>query len=481
MIFYLGIGITSLGFLMTFLSSRTRFALQVLFSVTVLNLLALCWGVAIWDESQSVYFFSKYFVSDATSRLFLILINAVMLGFTPYVINRVKTNQLTAGQMHIFVRFSLLFLVLCFICIFSNNLILMWMALEGTTLAVVPLIYHQRGASSLRASWKYLVFSTVGLSLTFFGMIALSHACHTQFGAGSETFFLDELLQLKIQKNIWTDMAILFAVLGLGTKLGLAPMYTWLPDTYDHAPPSVTALLAAVQFNCTTLMLFRLVPIFRNIDSSLLSDLLVSIGLLSILVAAINIVTTNNYKRLIAFASINHAGVIAMGLGIGKSANYGVILYAVSNALVKAILFFTAGNIKAKFQTKNMNELQGLIKDMPYSGWFFMIGIFALLGFAPFGSFIGELMIMSSLLEQGNWLVFVALCFLIVVTFVGTGRSVFPMIWGVPRLPLEQRGESVFTLLPNLFYLFLLLSLGIYIPTIGNEVLQQVAERLGGQ
>lgn len=481
MTFYLCIGITALGFLATFISSNTRFILQILLAVTISNLVALGLGFWIWDETDNFFLISKYFVSDDTSKLFLLLINAVMMGFTPYVINRVNANQLAARQIHIFVRLSLLFLMLCFVSIFSNNIILMWVTLEGTTLAAAPLIYHQRGKDSFGASWKYLIFSTVGLSLTFFGLTALAHVCQMQLGEDSITFFLDELKQLQLQSNIWTDMAIFFTLLGLGTKLGLAPMYSWLPETYDHAPPSVTTLLAAVQFNCAILMLFRIIPILRNINGPILNNLLISIGLLSVLAATIHIVVTKNYKRLIAYASINHAGVIAIGLGLGKSVNYAVILYVLSNALVKAILFLTAGNIKAKFATKNMTDLQGLIKDMPYSGAFFMIGIFALLGFAPFGSFIGEVMIMSSMMETGHWLVFTVLCFLTVITFVATGRSIFPMIWGESKLEPHLRTESIFTLLPNLLYLFLLLSLGIYIPTIGNDVLIRVAEKLGGQ
>jgi hydrogenase-4 component F len=239
-------------------------------------------------------------------------------------------------------------------------------------------------------------------------------------------------------------------------------------------------LLAAIQFNCTIVMLFRFIPILRGINSGLLDNLLITIGLLTVVASTVNIIVTKNYKRLIAYASVNHAGMIAIGLGTGKNANYGVILYVLSNALVKAILFFAAGNIKAKFETKNMPDLQGLIKDMPYSGLFLMIGIFALLGFAPFGSFIGELMILSSTFEIGNWFIFVALCFLIVITFVATGRSVFPMIWGTPRLEIHQRGESIFTLIPNLFYLFLLLSMGVYIPQKANELLIRVADMLGG-
>ncbi|MEQ1878050.1 MAG: proton-conducting transporter membrane subunit, partial [Bdellovibrionia bacterium] len=438
MTFYLCIGAALLGCILTFFGDGTKYSLRILLGVTVLDLIGLCWGFATWDQTQSLYFLDDYFVSDPTSRLFLILIIFVLLGFTPYSINRVRINQLAARQIGRFVRLVLIFLILCMLAVFSNNLILMWLALEGTTLVAVPLIYHQRGKASVRAAWTYLIFSTVGLSLTFLGLIMLEHAIHLQLGEGSPTFFLSELKLLNLHRDIWTDLAIFFSILGLGTKLGLAPMYTWLPETYDNAPPSATVLLAAIQFNCAIVMLFRFIPILRAINPGLLNSLLITIGLLSVVASSVNIIVTKNYKRLISYASINHAGMIAIGLGTGKNANYGVILYVLSNALVKAILFFAAGNIKARFSTKNMPDLQGLIKDMPYSGLFLMIGIFALLGFAPFGSFIGELMILSSVIETGNWFIFITLCFLIVITFVATGRSVFPMIWGAPKLEAHE-------------------------------------------
>ncbi len=199
--------------------------------------------------------------------------------------------------------------------IFSNHLIVTWIALEGTALAAVPLIYHQRGNSSFRTAWRYLIFSTVGLGLTFLGLILLSQS---QVGDVSASFFLDELKSVHFRRNVWTDLSIFFCVLGLATKLGLAPMYAWLPETYDNAPPSVTGLLAAIQFNCAVFMLFRLIPIFRGIDPLLLNMLLIAIGIMSLIVSAINIVITKNYKRLISYAAINHAGRSRWDLGLER-------------------------------------------------------------------------------------------------------------------------------------------------------------------
>jgi len=258
-------------------------------------------------------------------------------------------------------------------------------------------------------------------------------------------------------------------------------MYTWLPETYDLSPPSVTVLLSSIQFNAVVLAVFRIFQYLDPLQSPFVRYELISLGFASILVSALHIVVAKNYKRLIAYASINHAGVIAVGLGMGKAAAYGVTLYVISNALVKAVLFLTCGNIKARYHTKTISNLHGLIKTMPFSGWFFMIGIFALLGFAPFGSFFGELLVMKSMIDGQHFAIFTLFCLLMTVVFVATGRATFPMIWGEPSHEVSLRGESIYTLLPNLFYIFLLLSLGIYLPSGADALLQEIAKSIGGR
>ncbi len=153
-------------------------------------------------------------------------------------------------------------------------------------------------------------------------------------------------------------------------------------------------------------------------------------GLVSMVVSTFSIIATRNMVRLIAYASINHAGVIAIGLGIGKGASYELLLYVISNAFIKAILFLTAGKIEARYGHEGQRRIDGLLKELPYSGVFLMVGTFALLGFPPFGSFFGELLILSALVGSGHLFVFAAFCLLITMTFVATGRTVFPMIWG---------------------------------------------------
>jgi hydrogenase-4 component F len=257
-------------------------------------------------------------------------------------------------------------------------------------------------------------------------------------------------------------------------------MYSWLPETYDEAPPAVAALLGAVQFNAALVVLFRVVQIYRADNAALLAGQLLAMGLVSMVVSTVSIIATRNIKRLIAYASINHAGVIAIGLGVGGAATYGLLLYVLSNAFIKAILFLTAGKIMAHYKTNDTRVITGLIKDLPYSGVFLMVGTIALLGFPPFGSFLGELLILSALVGSGRMLTFAAFCTLITMTFVATGRTVFPMIWGPSKEKRDWPRQTLPAALPKLTFLVALVILGIYIPPAFNDLIQQVAASLEG-
>lgn len=419
-----------------------------------------------------------YLTTDATARLFLVVINLVFLGIAGYVWNRARTTPELADQVSRFARLSLVFMGAANFVILSNHLLAAWVALEITTLAATPLVVRTGVPSSRRASWRYLLFSSVGLAIAFVGLSCLARSM--AMAGTAPTFFLDELRSAPTDApSLWRRIGLALVVLGYGTKLGLAPMYSWLPETYDEAPPSTTALLAAVQFNCTLVCLMRVLQVYRAADRDLVATELLAIGLVSMAVSTVSIIATHNYKRLIAYASINHGGVIAIGLALGKSAAYGVVLYVVSNAFIKAILFLTAGKIKAHYGTKDTREVSGLIKDLPYSGLFLMVGTFALLGFPPFGSFLGELIILSGLVRADQILVFVIFCSLISLSFVATGRTVFPMIWGVPKKRVHGPRQSFLSATPKLAFLVVLVAMGIYMPAPVNALFRAVAASIG--
>ncbi len=416
---------------------------------------------------------SGLWLVDETSRLFLLAINPIFGGVAVYVWHRVRTTPglsegigRTASLMLVFLAGSNAVLVL-------RHLIGMWIALELTALVAAPLIARSGVRASERAAWRYLMFSSVGLGLTLLGFLCLERGL-TLAGVDPSLQAGLPLPRLTEQDAPWTQLGLVLVLLGLGCKLGLAPMNTWLPEAYDEAPPAVTALLGAVQFTVALVLLLRVVELLRPVHPGLVSSALLWLGLFSMAGSTVSIIATRNIKRLIAFASINHAGVIAIGLALGASAAYGLLLYVLSNAFIKAVLFLTAGKISANYGTKDTRSITGLLENLPYSGIFLMIGTFALLGFPPFGSFLGELLILSALMGSGHMLVFGAFGVLVTMTFIATGRTVFPMIWG-ERAHGQKEKQSLLLSGPTVVFLAALVVLGVYIPAPVNALIERVA------
>jgi hydrogenase-4 component F len=416
---------------------------------------------------------------DGISRLFLLLVNLVFLGIATYVWGRVNSEAALQKGIGRYVTCVVVFMAASNLALLSNHLIALWVLLEITTLAAVPLIQHGGSQAGRLASWRYFLFSSVGLTFALLGFACIGRGM--QLGSLHEASFSIQPASSALQavSEPWHRLGLVLVLFGFGTKLGLAPMYSWLPDVYEAAPPATTALLAAVQFNVTLVAVLRVLQVYAAADSAIVTLELVALGLGTMALSALNVIAAKNYKRLIAYAALNHAGVIAVGLAVGKAAAYGVLLYAVSNAFIKAILFLTAGKIRSHYGTERMSEVSGLIKDLPFTGLFFMVGSFALLGLPPFGSFLGELIIMSGLVRVGHMFVFAAFCSILTVTFVATGRAVFPMIWGEPKKKAHWGRQPVATMVPKLTFFVALLAMGLYLPAGVNTLFRQAAAELG--
>jgi hydrogenase-4 component F len=420
-------------------------------------------------------------VVDATSRLFVAVVNAVFFGISAHVGNRARQEKPFRRRAMRFARFGLPFIAFANLAVLSEDLLLGWCALEMTTFLAVPLVADDRSGDKLPISWQYFLFSTVGLTLVLAGFGCLQRAL------GPDVSLAYDALAANVSAlaSPWGRLGVALVVAGYGTKLGLFPMNTWLPPTYASAPAPVTALLGAVQFNVALVGLLRVLAVFGAEAPPGLQQQLLWTGMLSMGISTLGIVTTRDYVRLLGYASINHAGVIAVGLGLGGPAAYGVLLYVVSNAFIKAILFLTAGRVQARFHTRDARDVHGLVKAMPFSGAFLMVGTFALLGLPPFGSFLGELLILSSVVESGRLALLFPFCALLAVSFVATGRTLFPMIWGEPPVSAPAtspgRGDVLSEVVPKGIFLVALVALGIYIPAPVNALLQQVAASLGAR
>lgn len=430
--------------------------------------------------SLPLYFGAGYFVLDATSMLFLLVINAVFLGISVYMSSRVSTSAHLAQRIKLRATLSLAFMLGMNLGVMSNHLLVLWAFIELTTLCLAPLVAQGDSAPARRVAWHYLLYSSMSLALTFLGFMCLTRSAALQ---GQDlSFAIDQLAAtLPAQGDSWQRLGLALILFGLGSKLGLAPLYSWLPETYEAAPTSTSALLAAVQFNISVVAVFRIFQVFRAQETGFVSHELLIMGCLSLTVAAVQVMAARNYKRLIAYACVSSSGVIAIGLSVGKAAAYGVVLYIVSNAFVKALLFLTAGRLRGVYGTNEVAALSGVIRVLPFSGLLFAVGTFALLGFPPFGSFLAEMLILSGVVQAGNLIAFALMCTMLTIIFVATGRSIFPMLWG----PSERQGPAVgdtwVTALPKLGFVTALVLLGVYTPAPISALLLAVAQSIGGR
>ena len=425
------------------------------------------------------YFAKRYLVLDPTSLLFVLVINTVFLGISVYMLSRERTSTLLARDIRFRAAMTVVFMLVMNIGVMSNHLILMWALIEISTLCAAPLVARGEFKTPKTAAWRYMLYSAMTLAITFLGFMCLSQSADLR---GIEiNFQVDQLsASLTTVKDGWQRLGLAFVLFGLGGKLGLAPLYSWMPETYEAAPTSTSALLAAVQFNISVVAVFRVLQVFHGFEMGFVSQELLVMGYLSLIVAAVQIMAVRNYKRLIAYACVSSSGVIALGLSVGGAAAYGVVLYIVSNAFVKSLLFLTSGRMWAVYGTNEVAPLNGVIRVMPFTGLLFTVGIFALLGFPPFASFLAEMLILSGIVQAGNLMAFTVMCGMLTIIFVSTGRAVFPMLWDAPTRTGPPVVESLVTIIPKLGFVSILVMLGTYTPEPISQLLRAVAVSIGG-
>ena len=315
----------------------------------------------------------------------------------------------------------------------SRHLGLMWVGVEATTLASAPLIYFHRHHRSLEATWKYLLICSVGIALALLGNFFVAVAARS---AGGPTIHLtiDDLVAHAGSLNpLWLKAAFLFFLVGYGTKMGLAPLHTWLPDAHSEAPSVVSALLSGALLNCAFLTILRTHSLLSAAGlAAFSSDLLVLFGLISMAVAAVFILGQADFKRMLAYSSVEHMGILALGIGIGGVATFGAMLHAVNHSLTKAMLFLAAGNILALYRTKSTTRVRGVLRTLPITGVLWLAGFLAIVGSPPFGPFLSELTILKGVLDAGRPVVAVAYLLALAIVFVGMATIFLRMAYGPP-------------------------------------------------
>ncbi|MBK8594283.1 MAG: hydrogenase [Holophagales bacterium] len=366
----------------------------------------------------------------------------------------------------IFCAVLLFFLAMTSLLALAQHLGLLWVAMEATTLATAPLLYFNRTARSLEATWKYLMIGSVGVAIALLGSLFLAYSAH--LGGGEPSLLFEDLLAgAGSFSRPWLRAAFVLLLVGYGTKMGLAPLHTWKPDAYGEAPGLVGALLAGGMTNCAFLALLRVYRVVNAAgEGAFARELLVFMGLASIGLAAVFVVRQRDIKRMLAYSSVEHVGILVLGIGLGGIGVFGSLLHAINNGLTKGILFLAAGNIHRAYGSKSTDEISGAISRLPISGSLFLVGFFAITGSPPFGPFVSEFTIVNAAIGGGHPVAGTLFLVLLGIVFIGMGSTVLSAVQGRPGTASAGTPykDDVARTAPILVAAALVLLLGLYLP-----------------
>jgi len=360
----------------------------------------------------------------------------------------------------------------------TNSLIL-WIAIEMTTLFSVPLITIYTKKTSIEAAWKYLIICTVGITFALFGTILTYYATIQVLGEGGSELNWASLLAIADQFDpTLMKIAFVFILVGYGTKVGFAPMHTWLPDAHSEAPSPVSALLSGVLLNCAMYGIIRFHTITSaSVGTEFTSNLLIMFGLLSLGIATPFIIMQDDYKRLLAYSSVEHMGIIALGFGFGGVLGiFGALFHMFNHAVTKSLMFSVAGNILHKYETKKIYEVSGVVKSMPYTGPMLVIGGLAITGSPPFSIFLSEFTILAAGFSQGYILTSVLVLLFIITIFVGFFNHINRMAFSKPPEGITVGDVSRWSLGAMLILIVLITVTGVYIPPQFSDMIMQVVD-----
>ena len=427
---------------------------------------------------------SGWLAFDSLGRLFLTLVSVVFAAVASYVVGYQRHEDPRGGRL--FETGLLAFLAAASVVSLTHHFGLLWVGMEATTLATAPLIYDPRDPRSLEAVWKYLLVCSVGIALALLGTFFLAASQVAGAGTHGRPLMLEDLIAsaASLQPS-WLRAAFALLLIGFGTKMGLAPMHTWLPDAHGEAPSPISALLSGALLNLAFLSVLRSYQVvLASGDSMFARWLLIGFGLLSMAVAAVFLLGQENFKRMLAYSSIEHMGILAAGVGISGVAAWASLVHMMGGSLAKAALFFSAGALVIRFGTKTTREVTGAARLVPRSAALFAVGLFALTGFPPFATFLSELALLSGALGSGRiWLAFVVLA-LQATIFAAMGSAMLGMIQGVPPAAAAAshrvEPESGWLVGPPAVLLALALALGLWLPGGLQRVLAQAATAIGG-
>lgn len=437
-----------LASLLSILSKNVRMNSALVLAHSILHLVL---GIAIIMPGSPV---AAFFAADAYAALFF-LISAVLYLASALYATAFK-SQLSGKQSSIYAICIMAFVASMDCANLSQNLGLVWIFVETTTLASAMLISFEHHKQSLEAAWKYLFICSIGIALAFVGILLLIIA-----QGGSPSLAIPHILaKAGSLSPFWLKLSFVFMLIGFGTKAGFAPLHFWLPDAHSEAPAQVSALLSGALLNTALLPLIRMQAVMNSAGQGMVaSKLFIAMGMLSVFVAAVFIIKIKNFKRLLAYSSIENMGIILIAFALGQTAAKAGIIHVMGHSLVKATLFLTAGNIYHLYANKDYTKCSGLLSRHPGSAWLWILGFVFIVGLPPSPLFFSEFFIAIGLLGSGQYLLLGIWVLLLAVITYGLGKAVLSISMGKG----QERAK-----LPFLSYLpgYILLILAICSPLL---------------
>jgi hydrogenase-4 component F len=482
--FALLIGLPVAGALsLAFLGAR-RDAPEINVAFSLGTFLAACGlTVRVIGEGNLTLVHEQFFIDPF--NVFLVALTA-FVGWTtslfsrPYMRIEREHGRVSPGQLRLFHSMYQLFIATMLIALTTNNLGLLWVAMEAATLSTVLLVTLYRTPASLEAGWKYFILCGVGIAQALFGTILLYFAAEKVLGSeGVSALLWTHLNGVKGQlEPAVLSLAFVFLLVGYGTKVGLAPLHNWLPDAHAEGPTPISAVLSGLLLNVAIYAVVRCKVLVEGaLHSALPSNMLMGFGLLSVVVASFLLWRQRDIKRLFAYSSIEHMGIITFAFGMGGPvANFAALLHMTVHSLTKSAIFFAVGHAVQKTGTQVMDDIRGLMTISPAIGWGLMIGTLAILGIPPFGVFASEFLILTTAMQQQPWATPILLMSL-GIAFAAIFSRLQPMVFGettVRRLPYQP------AMLPVFAHLLLVLMLGLFIPPYLAHWYRAAALLIGG-
>ena len=444
--------------------------------------------IRVIEWGSQVAFGEEFFIDQF--NVFLVALTAFVAFTTslfsrPYMRIEQHHGKLTTPMLHLYYSMYQMFTLAMLVALTSNNMGIVWVAMEAATLTTVLLVSLYRTPASIEAAWKYFILCGVGIALALFGTILLYFAAERVLGVGGTALLWTHLNEVKagLEPTV-LKLAFVFLLVGYGTKIGLVPLHSWLPDAHAEGPTPVSAVLSGLLLNVALCAVMRSKVLVDGAlgagsagGSHFAGDLMMGFGLLSVMVGALFLSRQKDIKRMFAYSSIEHMGLITFAFGMGGPvATFAAMLHMTVHSLTKSAIFFAVGHAVQKTGTQLMGSIRGLMQVSPTVGWGLILGTLAILGMPPFGVFASEFLIITTAMHDYPW----TTPFLLIslgIAFAAVFGKIQPIVFGettARRLPHQP------ALIPVFAHLLLVLILGLYMPPYLANWYRQAAALLGG-